>query len=124
MKITIEDKAFELKFGFKCLKILGESLDCKTFKETLDKFSEFEKAEASDVSFDQINLIESLIAAAAEAHPNYYQIDYSIQDVSIIDEIMKQPEMVSEVMQHFVDSVSATVGKPKASTKARQNKKK
>lgn len=123
MKITIEKKTFELKFGFKCFINLGKALGLDTFNQVVGKFSNFNN-EDGDISFEQLNLIEQLVIAAIEAHPKYYDLDYSVMDVSVIDGIMAQPNLLGEIMQAFTDSFPKSEGKPQANPQVRKTTKK
>jgi hypothetical protein len=124
MKITIEEKTFELKFGFKCFINLGKALGLNTFNEVVQKFAQFENLK-DDISFEQLDLIEELVVAAVQAHPKYYELDYNITDVSVIDGIMTQPDLLNNIMTAFVESFpkeDKTVGKRKAGTTRKQKK--
>jgi len=125
MKIVIEKKAFELKFGFKCFIILGRALGLKTFNEVVVKFSQFDNVK-DDISFEQLDLIEELVIAAVQASPSYCNLNYSITDVAVMDGIMDQPELLTNIMSAFVESLpkdDESSGKPKAGSKTRENKK-
>lgn len=121
MKIVIDKKAFELKFGFKCFMNLGRALGLETFNQVIEKFASLENA--SDTSFDQLELLEKLVIAAAESHPQYYNLEYSIMDVSVIDHLMANQSQLTEIMQAFADSFPKTEGKQKAPPKKRKTKK-
>lgn len=121
MKILLEGKAFELKFGFKCFMLLGKDLGLETFNEVVQKFTSFADIK-DDISFDQLELIEKLVVAAVEAHPDYYKNEPSIHDVSVIDGLMEQPDVISEIMTAFGSSFPKTEGKPKAGPKPRKKK--
>lgn len=120
MKLVIEKKAFELKFGFKCFMNLGRDLGLETFSQVVAKFSSFESN--TDISFDQLDLLEKLVIAAAEAHPNYCNLKYSIMDVSVIDHIMSNQHQLNEIMTAFADIFPKETGKPKAQPKKRSKK--
>lgn len=122
MKIVIDKKAFELRFGFKCFMNLGKELGLKTFNEVAEKFTQFEHIKG-DISFEQIELIEKLVIAAAEAHPNYYSLKHSILEVAIVDELFAQENLISDVMTAFAESVSTSLGKQKASKPTRSKRK-
>lgn len=121
MKIKLSGKAFELKFGFKCFMLLGRDLGLDTFNEVVQRFTSFSDLK-DDISFDQLELIEKLVIAAAEAHPGYYALEYSILDVNVIDAVMLQPNLLSEIMTAFAASFPKDEGKPKASKPARKKK--
>ena len=118
MKLVIDKKAFELKFGFKCFMNLGRALGLETFSQVVEKFSSFENT--TDISFDQLELLEKLVIAAAEAHPNYYNLDYSILDVSVIDHLMENQDQLTKIMNAFADSFPKNEGKQKAQRKKRK----
>lgn len=123
MKIQLEGKAFELKFGFKCFMLLGKELGLNTFNEVVQAFTSFNEVK-DDISFEQLELIEKLVVASAEAHPAYYNLEYSILDVSVIDELMTQPNLLTEIMKAFGESFPKAEGKPTASKPVRKTKKK
>lgn len=123
MKITIENKTFELKFGFKCFINLGRALGLETFNQVVGKFTQFENNEG-DISFDQLELIEKLVIAAAESNPEYPYLDYSIKEVAIIDSLMVQPKLLSDIMAAFVNSFPKTEGKQQANLVVRKPLKK
>ena len=123
MNIQLEGKAFELKFGFKCFMLLGKELGLATFNEVVQKFTSFENMEG-DISFEQLELIEQLVIAAVNAHPDYYKHDNSIVDVCVIDELMSQPNLLTEIMTEFGNSFPKVEGKPKADKPVRKPKKK
>lgn len=122
MRVLIEDKAFELKFGFKCLITLGKNLGFKTFNETVNHLSILDNM-GNDVSFDQADLITALIEAAAESHPSYYQLEYSIQDVSIMDWVITNPVEFGEVVKELVASLPQDTTKKKTAAKKQPAKK-
>lgn len=119
MKITLEDKTFELKFGFKCFLNLGRALGLETVNEVIEKLSSFD-GKSNDISFDQLELIEQLIIAAAEAHPNYYSLDYSISSVNIIDGVFGQPGLLAEIISELSNSFTQTGGKEQANPAVRK----
>lgn len=121
MKVTIEKKAFELRFGFKCLKQLGKKLGFKSYNEVVNHLSILDNM-GTDVSFEQDDLIEALIISAAEAHPGYEDNPNDITEVSIMDWVITQPEQFAEVVKHLVESMPQ--GKPQPVKKSRQAKKK
>lgn len=111
MKIVIDNKAFELKFGFKCFMNLGEELGLETFNQVIQKLGSFSENE-NDISFEQFKLIEKLVIAAAEAHPAYHTLDYSIYDVVVIDAVMEQPGLLQKIMTAFSASIPKGEAEP------------
>lgn len=102
---------------------LGRDLGLETFNQVVEKFTQFENNDG-DISFDQLELIEKLVIAAAESNPKYYGLDYSINDVSVIDGVMSQPELLGQIMTAFMDSFPKTEGKPQANPVVRKPSKK
>ena len=108
---------FELRFGFKCFIKLGRALGLNTFKEVAEKFSGFGKGE---IDFDQLELIEKLVIAAAESYPLYIDTEYYITEFSIVDHLLENPAVLEQVIKEFVASFPLDQGKPqpqKAATK-------
>lgn len=122
MKLTLEKKDFQLKFGFKCFLNLGKALGLSTFNEVVERFQGF--GQNNDFQLDQLELIEQLVIAASEAHPKYCDLPYSILDVAILDEIFAQPEILQQVLTEFAASFPKNEGKPQPRKTARATKKK
>lgn len=110
MKIKLNNLDFELSFGFKCFMILGESLGLETFNQVVEKFSGFK--DGTDISIEQLNLIENLVISAIEAHPKYYTLGYSHLDAEVINEVMNQKGLLDEIIKAFVASFPKAEGKP------------
>ena len=130
MIITLEDPAihkkpvsFELRFGFKCFMNIGKHYGLNTFKEVADLFVGFGQGE---MRLDQLSLIERLVIAAAEAHPSYQTHDFYIDKFPIIETLMRNTDLLEEVVKEFVASFpQGEKGKPqpqKAATKTRAAK--
>jgi hypothetical protein len=116
MKLVLEDEEickdpveFNLRFGFKCFMNLGTALGLNTFKEVADKFAGFGSGE---IKLDQLDLIEKLVIAAAQAHPKYDDMDVAIYDFPIIDTMLVKPELLEQLVKEFVASFPQQ-GKPK-----------
>lgn len=119
MIITLENKTFELKFGFKCFLNLGRALGLKTVNEVIDRLSSFD-GKSDDITFDQLELIEKLIISAAQANPKYGDLGYSINDVNVIDGVMAQPGMLSELITELNESFNKAEGKGQANPAVRK----
>lgn len=121
MRVTIEKKAFELKFGFKCLKNLGRRLGFKSYNEVVNHLSILDNM-GTDVSFEQDDLIEALIISAAETHPDYVDNPNDITEVSIMDWVIKEPTQFAQVVKALVESMPQGQGKTAPAKKSRQKK--
>lgn len=104
MKITIDNKAFELKFGFKCLMILGEEYGLKSFNAVVRKLMILEKLK-DDLTFEQAELIEKLVESAVKSSASYSNLEYSIYDVSILDWAIANPDELAKVMSELAKSL-------------------
>lgn len=124
MKIVIENKTFHLKFGMKCLRNLGENLGHESYDETIASLATIENM-TDKITFAQSDLLEAIIEAAAQSHPDHYRLEYSIMDVSITDFIFNDQDQLSKIIEAFVQSFPQNEGKQKASRKpARKTTKK
>lgn len=121
--IDKKPQKFELRFGFKCFMNIGKHYGLNTFKEVADKFAGFGKGE---INIDQLELIEQLVIASAEAHPKYYDLPFAIHEFPIIDTLLEKPELLEQLVKEFVASFpQGDKGKPqpqKAATKTRSAK--
>jgi hypothetical protein len=106
MKIVIDKKPFTLRFGFKSLMILGELRGLKNYSEVIELFSGFSEGQ-EDFKLDQLQLIEDLVKSAARADPSYYSLDYSIDDVVVIDHLMNKQADLNKVIENFLKSFPA-----------------
>lgn len=122
MKIEIEGKTFELKFGFKCLRILGDHLGLASYNETISKLALLDNMNDGNINFEQSDLLEALIESAAEAHPKYCDLDYSIKDVSVIDQIFNDPASFIDVIEGLRKSFPQEEKKAKAQPKPQKAK--
>lgn len=104
MQVLIENKAFHLKFGMKCLMLLGKELGFKSYSEVVNHLAILDKV-TEDLTFEQADLIESLIKAAAATHPDYKQLDYTIDNADILSWVFSNPQEFSQAIKLLVDSL-------------------
>jgi hypothetical protein len=79
----------------------------------IELFSGFSEGQ-EDFKLDQLQLIEDLVKSAAQADPSYYSLDYSIDDVVVIDHLMNKQADLNKVIENFMNSFPAQKeGKPK-----------
>jgi hypothetical protein len=117
MKIIIENKEFNLRFGFKSLMILGEMRGLKNYSDVIALFNGFSESQ-EDFELPQLQLIEDLVVSAAEADPQYYNLGYSISDVVVIDHLMHNQADLNLVIKSFLESFpQPKEGKPKPQAK-------
>lgn len=116
MKIVIENKAFHLKFGMKCLRNLGENLGHTSYDQTIAALAVIENI-SDNITFEQSDLLEAIIEAAVQSHPEYYQLEYTIMDVSLTDFIFTDQTQLAQIIEAFVKSFPQQEGKKKVSKK-------
>lgn len=119
MQVLIENKAFHLKFGMKCLMLLGKNLGLKSYSEVVNHLAVLDNI-SDDLTFEQADLIEALIVAAAETHPTYRENEYSIHEVDVLSWVVNSPEEFAKAIKHLVESMPQPAGKSKPAATGRK----
>lgn len=113
-QIKINDKTYALRFGYGCFKQLAKLLKVEGIQGVVEKFSAFEKG-SNDVSFDQIDMLISLVQASVIASGDLEGIEnFNSDDCG--DYLLANPDKLSEIMNSFIASFpkSNESGKQKA----------
>ena len=117
LTLQLGENSFKLKFGLKLFRILGRKWNLPGINETVLKMACLDGA-STDLTFDQLDVIEDLLCAAIEAG-NDENIDLS--NIDIIDEFFKNPNALQTLTQQLVESLpqqKEELGKPKVAKKA------
>lgn len=106
-KLKINNKTFMLKFGMKVFRLLGEKFGTPTLLQTQQKVVAVLSQITEDISFEQLDMINSLVLASIEANPENTEIITSeeIDDLFFTD-TKQLLEVVSFVMREFGESLA------------------
>lgn len=121
--VKINGKTFVLKFGMKVFRLLGEKLNTPTLLSTQQKVVSVLGGMTEDVSFDQLEIINSVIICSIEANSENKEVITSeeLDDLYFTD-TKNMIDIMTIVMNAFAASLpqpdkNASEGKMKAPAK-------
>ena len=121
LKVTINKKAYSLKFGFGVFKRLGDYYGVVGFQglgayiQDLD-FGKSDK----ELTFKQLDFLGNLIIAAAE-YASVKTIKLDLDQV-IDNVVLGTPDMLGDILKAFTDSFPKEQGKPNPATRKKTAK--
>jgi len=104
MKITIEKKEYQLKFGYKVYRKVCQHYGEKTvagFEKLIKRFG-LSNVKLKDPSFDSLNFIGNLVLFAIVLEPNE---ELTIDSDNVVDVLWKNSSLLEQVMQEFQQSM-------------------
>ena len=116
LKVTINKKHHNLKFGYGVFRRLGEYYNVQGFSglaSYVDGLG-FGKSD-TDLTFDQINFLGNLVIAAVEyasIKPIKLDLDQVVDQV-----VLGKPDSLGDILKAFSDSFPKDQGKPNPATR-------
>lgn len=122
LKVTINNKGYNLKFGYGVFRRLGDFYGVVGFQGLGTYIQDLDFGNShQDLTFPQLNFLGNLIIAAAEYASNKpikLDLDQVIDNV-----VLGTPEMLGDILQEFTDSFPKEQGKPNPATRKKTAKK-
>jgi hypothetical protein len=112
MKITLNNKTFELKFGFGVFFILGKLWKLDNFQDTLDKVKEAEKI-GDEVKFEALEILCDVVKACIVNNKDNGVVFEDLDQTEVIEYLFENIDQTEMIFQGIVDSMP----KPKESEK-------
>lgn len=104
VQIKLNARTYNLKFGLKCVRILGKLWGIPTMQGVLNKLSILDKLNNSnDVDLEVLDVLESVVIAAIKSDSTN-EIDESDFDL-VLDYMYANAVKMTEVFQGLVDSM-------------------
>lgn len=114
MKITINKKKYNVKFGYGAIRKIVELYGYKKPSDFDKIIKKYNLEDLSDPSFEQIDFLGNLLRCGIlNAHPNF---DLPVDD--ILDVLMSDATMQEEMLKEFADSQIQQ--KPNPETRGKQ----
>lgn len=111
MKISINRKAYQLKFGFGMLRKLGELSNLNSYSETLQMLQKaFEDLE--NITFEKEDVLKNLIYAAA-LHAEDPKAE-NLKTLSVMDYVISNGDDFAKIVDAVLKSFPSKAGKLKA----------
>ena len=101
MKITIDKKSYNVKFGFGALKILCKKWNEKTIGGLDKHFKKLDFAKGKEPTLDQWDLIGDLALSGLL----YANKDASFTSDEMVDVLFAQPNKLTELIENFAASL-------------------
>ncbi len=122
LKVTINNKGYNLKFGYGVFRRLGDFYGVVGFQGLGTYIQDLDFGNShQDLTFPQLNFLGNLIIAAAEYASNKpikLDLDQVIDNV-----VLGTPDMLGDILQEFTDSFPKEQGKPNPATRKKTAKK-
>ncbi len=121
LKVTINNKGYNLKFGYGVFRRLGDYYGVVGFQGLGAYIQDLDFGNShQDLTFPQLNFLGNLIIAAAEyasSKPIKLDLDQVIDNV-----VLGTPDMLGDILQEFTDSFPKQQGKPNPATRKKTAK--
>ena len=121
LKVTINNKGYNLKFGYGVFRRLGDFYGVVGFQGLGAYIQDLDFGNShQDLTFPQLNFLGNLIIAAAEyasSKPIKLDLDQVIDNV-----VLGTPDMLGDILQEFTDSFPKQQGKPNPATRKKTAK--
>jgi len=104
MKITIEKKEYQLKFGYKVYRKVCQHYGEKTvagFEKLIKRFG-LNNVKLKDPKFDSLNFIGNLVLFAIVLDTNE---ELTIDSDDVVDVLWNNPSLLEQVMEMFQQSL-------------------
>ena len=122
LKVTINKKGYNLKFGYGVFKRLGNYYQVEGFQGLANYVDQLQFGKTdTDLTFKQLDFLGNLIVAAAEyASATTIKLDL---DQVIDNVVLGTPDMLGDILTAFSDSFPKAQGKPNPATRRKAKKK-
>ena len=121
LKVTINNKGYNLKFGYGVFRRLGDFYGVVGFQGLGAYIQDLDFGNShQDLTFPQLNFLGNLIIAAAEygsGKPIRLDLDQVIDNV-----VLGTPDMLGDILKAFTDSFPKEQGKPNPATRKKTAK--
>jgi len=117
MVVEIKNKKYNVVFGYGALRLLSKRWEVQGLTELTERLTAVFSGNSEDIQFAQIDAFCDIVIAGAQCGAGDAIIEVTTDDVG--DLVMRSPQVMTEVMNSFMESMPVskeTPGKSKTAT--------